>query len=42
MEGVNLIKIYSEHICKYHDESLLYNYYILINKKETRIKEKRL
>jgi hypothetical protein len=39
MEGVNLIKIYSKHICKCHDVSSLYNYYMLIIKKaETKTK----
>jgi hypothetical protein len=36
MEGVNLVKIYCKHICKYHNVSLLYNYYMLIKKTKTK------
>jgi hypothetical protein len=32
MKGVNLIKIYCKHICKCHNVSALYNYYMLIKK----------
>jgi hypothetical protein len=30
--GRNLMKIYCKHICKRHNESFLYNYYMLLNK----------
>jgi hypothetical protein len=33
MKGINLVKIYYMHICKYHNVSPLYNYYMLIIKK---------
>jgi hypothetical protein len=29
-EGVNLIKIYCQYVCKCHNISSMYNYYILI------------
>jgi hypothetical protein len=34
MEKVNLIKIYCKDICKYHNESLQYNYYMVTIKKK--------
>jgi hypothetical protein len=34
MEGINLTKIYSKHICKYHNVSPCTTYYILIKWKE--------
>jgi hypothetical protein len=35
--GVNLIKIYAGYICKCHNVSFLYNYYMLINKKKCKL-----
>jgi hypothetical protein len=28
--GVNLIKVHYMHVCKYHNENLSYNYFMLI------------
>jgi hypothetical protein len=37
-EGMNLIKIYCNYVCKYHSVSPWNNYYMLIKKKKEKSK----